>query len=110
MRAGVVTTEKRFAGGENKNRGVAGGARRLEEHGTGDDDSFKIKTVDRSLSKAIAQARNAKKMTQKMLGNQINENPKIIQEYESGKAIPSGQILSKLDKALGVRLPRPGKK
>ena len=48
-------------------------------------------------------------MTQKQLGQAINENPKIVQDYESGKAIPSGQILAKLDKALGTRLPRPGK-
>jgi len=64
MRSGAVSTEKRFAAGENKNKGVAGGARRLEEHGAGEDDSFKIKTVDKSLSKAIAQARNAKKVCQ----------------------------------------------
>jgi putative transcription factor len=45
-------------------------------------------------------------MTQKQLGAAICEHPKIIQEYECGKAKPNGQILAKLDKALGVRLPR----
>ena len=60
--SGDVQLEKRFAGGENKNRGVAGGARRLEDHGAGDDDSFKVAKVSASLSKAIAQARNAKKV------------------------------------------------
>lgn len=34
----------------------------------------------------------------------INERPQVIQEYESGKAIPSGQILNKLSRALGVTL------
>ncbi len=43
----------------------------------------------------------------------INEQPKVIQEYESGKAIPNGQILSKLSRALGTTLkknPAPAKK
>jgi putative transcription factor len=102
-RDGIIETQKRTTGGGAK-------AHRLEEHGRGDDDSFVVKKVDKSLSKAIAQARNAKKMTQKQLGAAICENPKIVQDYESGKAIPSGQILAKLDKALGTRLPRPSKK
>ena len=41
----------------------------------------------------------------------INERPQVIQEYESGKAIPSGQILGKLSRALGVTLKKnPSKK
>lgn len=40
----------------------------------------------------------------------INEKPQIIQEYESGKAIPNPQVLSKLSRALGVVLKKnPGK-
>lgn len=34
----------------------------------------------------------------------INERPTVIQEYESGKAIPNPQVLSKLSRALGVSL------
>eukprot|EP00878_Enallax_costatus_P046970 GHUV01057310.1.p1 GENE.GHUV01057310.1~~GHUV01057310.1.p1 ORF type:complete len:108 (-),score=15.90 GHUV01057310.1:139-462(-) len=34
----------------------------------------------------------------------INEKPQTIQEYESGKAIPNPQILSKLSRVLGVTL------
>jgi putative transcription factor len=67
-------------------------------------------TVDRSLSQAIQQARLAKKMTQKELATSINEKPAIIQEYEAGKAIPSGALIAKIERALGVRLPRPAKK
>lgn len=84
---------------------VSGGGsqlRKLEES----TEEFKHQTVDKELSKAISQARLAKKMTQKDLATAINERPQIIQEYESGKAIPSPQILSKLDKALGIHLPR----
>lgn len=67
---------------------------------------FAHATVDKELSKAIAAARLAKKMTQKELATAINERPQIIQEYEAGKAIPNPQILNKLDRALGIHLPR----
>merc|ERR1712154_660474 len=66
--------------------------------------------VDKSLSKAIMQARTAKKMTQKDLATAINEKPQVIAEYESGKAIPNPQIISKMERKLGCKLPRPGKK
>ncbi|CAO1615477.1 unnamed protein product [Sympodiomycopsis kandeliae] len=57
-----------------------------------------------SVGKAIGQARQAKGMNQKDLGTKINEKPQVIQEYESGKAIPNPQILAKLERALGVKL------
>jgi putative transcription factor len=34
----------------------------------------------------------------------INEKQQIINEYEQAKAIPNQQILSKLERALGVKL------
>jgi ribosome-binding protein aMBF1 (putative translation factor) len=48
-------------------------------------------------------------LTQKDLGTLINEKPQIVAEYESGKAIPNPSIITKLERALGVKLPRPGK-
>ena len=52
----------------------------------------------------------AKKMTQKELATKINEKPQVVGEYESGKAVPNGQIIVKMERVLGVKLPRPGKK
>ena len=34
----------------------------------------------------------------------INEKPQVVNEYESGKAIPNQQIISKLERAVGVKL------
>ncbi|KAA8526754.1 hypothetical protein F0562_009017 [Nyssa sinensis] len=34
----------------------------------------------------------------------INEKPQVIQEYESGKAIPNQQIITKLERALSAKL------
>mmetsp|Transcript_1182 Transcript_1182/g.1927 ORF Transcript_1182/g.1927 Transcript_1182/m.1927 type:complete len:144 (-) Transcript_1182:171-602(-) len=103
-RSGQVTTERKFASGENKSAhsAVGGNLAKLEN----ETEEFKHATVDRSLSQAIQQARLARKMTQKQLATAINEKPQIIQQYESGQAIPNPQIISKLERALGARLPR----
>jgi putative transcription factor len=79
--------------------------RKLEEA----TDVGRIAKVDKSLSKAIMQARTAKKMSQKELATAINEKPQVVGQYESGKAIPNGELISKLERKLGVKLPRPGK-
>ncbi|CAG7902959.1 unnamed protein product [Brassica rapa] len=71
-----------------------------------DDDTENLahERVPTELKKAIMQARGKKKLTQSQLAQLINEKPQVIQEYESGKAIPNQQILSKLERALGAKL------
>ena len=69
-----------------------------------DNDDFKVETVSRSLSVQIQQARNAKKMSQKELAQQLCTQPSIIQSYENGKATPDGAFLAKMSKILGVKL------
>ncbi|KHG25853.1 Multiprotein-bridging factor 1b -like protein [Gossypium arboreum] len=60
--------------------------------------------VPTELKKAIMHARMETKLTQAQLAQLINEKPQIIQEYESGKAIPNQQIIGKLERALGAKL------
>ena len=43
-------------------------------------------------------------MKQSELAQKINEKPTVIQEYESGKAVPNPQVLGKLERALKVKL------
>ncbi|MBA0809306.1 hypothetical protein Gohar_024972 [Gossypium harknessii] len=77
--------------------------RKLDE----DTENLARKKYDRvptELKKAIMQARMDKKLTQAQLAQMINEKPQIIQEYESGKAIPNQQIIGKLERALGAKL------
>lgn len=45
-----------------------------------------------------------KGLSQKDCAQKINEKPSVLQDYESGKAIPNAQILSKLERLLGVKL------
>ena len=45
-----------------------------------------------------------KQFSQKDVAQKVNEKPTVIQDYESGKAIPNPQILGKLERVLGVKL------
>jgi ribosome-binding protein aMBF1 (putative translation factor) len=49
-------------------------------------------------------ARMELKLSQKDVAQKINEKPSILQDYESGKAIPNPQILGKLERVLQVKL------
>ena len=62
--------------------------------------------VDLGVGKAIAKARGEKDPPWKQadLAQKINEKPSVINDYESGKAIPNQQILAKMERALGVKL------
>ncbi len=76
-----------------------------------DTDNFgSPKTVSDNLSRALMDARNAKKMTQKQLAQDMSVHVSIIQSYENGTAIPDPGILNKLDRALGIHLPRTKRK
>ncbi|KAI8332755.1 multi protein bridging factor 1-domain-containing protein [Blakeslea trispora] len=60
--------------------------------------------VDVSVGKAIQQGRQGKGITQKDLAQLINEKPQVVNEYESGKAIPNQNVLGKMERALGIKL------
>merc|ERR1711904_338568 len=98
-------TERKMGGANASVNSIGSAAAKLDR----ETDELSHQKVDKSLSKAIMQARLAKKMNQKQLGTAINEKPQVIQQYESGKAIPNPQVISKLERALGAKLPRPKK-
>jgi putative transcription factor len=56
------------------------------------------------MTQAMQTARMELKLSQKDVAQKINEKPSVLQDYESGKAIPNPQILSKLERTLGVKL------
>jgi putative transcription factor len=58
------------------------------------------------LGKSIEQARTAKKMTQLDLARALVVQPPIIKQYENGTAIPNNAFIAKIEKTLGVKLPR----
>lgn len=64
----------------------------------------KIETVDRKISQNIQRARQAEGLTQKELAQKVNQPLTVIQDYESGKAIPNANLINKLEKVLKTKL------
>jgi len=101
---GAVDTDKKFGAGGNQSvhTAVPANAKKLDEN----PETFRHATVSHDFKIALQQARTAKKMSQAALATAINEKGSVLNEYESGKAIPNGAIIQKLNRALGVRLPK----
>ena len=74
--------------------------RQLEQ----DMENLKVETVNKSISKAIMEARTKLKMKQKDLATKVNVQPQIIQQYENGKAKPDIGVLKKLERVLKCKL------
>lgn len=101
QRQGIpIDTEKKFAGGQNKQHVAAKNTAKLDR----ETEELHHETVGLEVSKLIQQARQAKGWTQKELATKINEKQQIINEYEAGKAIPNNVIMSKLERNLGIKL------
>jgi putative transcription factor len=66
--------------------------------------------MSHELRIVISQARNEKKMNQDQLANAVSLPKANISVYESGKMVPTGQTIVRIEKALGIKLPRPEKK
>jgi len=69
-------------------------------------ENFSVDTVSFDLKQAIQRARQQKGWNQTELARAIMEKQTVIADYESGRAIPNPNIINKLERALGVRLPR----
>ena len=69
-----------------------------------------VREMTHSIQKAIQQARLACKMSQKELATKLQVQISVINDYENGKAVPNNLFISKLEKALGTKLPRAKKK
>ena len=94
-----VESVKKFNAAKNVQHQPAISAKKLES-----DEDVTIPKVSHNLSMKIQQARLASGLTQKELATKINEKPSVINEYESGKAVPNNQILAKLERSLNVKL------
>merc|ERR1719378_680729 len=71
-----------------------------------DMENTKHDTVSHELRTALQKARVAKGMTQKALATALNERVQLVNEYESGKAIPNTQLIVKMERVLSCKLPR----
>lgn len=101
QRSGVpIETSKKFAAGSNRQHQVDKNSASLDR----EFDELKHASVSIDVARTIQQARNAKNMTQKEFATAINEQERVVKEYEQGKAIPNNQVLAKMERVLGVKL------
>jgi len=102
LRSGApVQTIKKFDAGSNKKATApVVNARKLEE----ETEPAALDRISTEVRQAIQKARLEKKMSQTELAKLINEQPKVVQEYENGKAVPNQAILAKMERVLGVKL------
>eukprot|EP00916_Digyalum_oweni_P013632 GHVL01022394.1.p1 GENE.GHVL01022394.1~~GHVL01022394.1.p1 ORF type:complete len:138 (+),score=24.72 GHVL01022394.1:30-443(+) len=98
-----VEVVKKYAGGKNSGaQHPQMNTKTLDE----DNEHLKHARVSHEFRIALQQARQAKGMTQQALAQEISEKGSVINEYENGKAIPNGQVVQKLNRALGTTLPK----
>ncbi|VDM20497.1 unnamed protein product [Hydatigera taeniaeformis] len=95
-----IQTEKKWAAGSNKQHTNPKNINKLDE----ETEDFHHATISPDVGRLIMQGRQDANLTQKELATKINEKPQVIAEYEQGKAIPNQTILSKLERALGIKL------
>jgi putative transcription factor len=101
QRRGVeIDTNKKYAAGQNKQHSANKNTATLDR----ETEELHHVTVSLDVSKIIQQARQAKGFTQKELATKINEKPQVVNDYESGKAIPNQQVMSKLERTLETKL------
>lgn len=97
---GVVGTEKKYGSTNTKSNPEGQRLTKIDAV----DDVVPTKKVEANVGKAIQQARQEKKLTQKDLATKINEKPNVVNDYEAGRAVPNQQLLGKMERALGVKL------
>ena len=61
------------------------------------------------LKIAIAQARQQKGWNQEQFAKMIQIPKADVNSWEAGKTVPPGAFIARMDKVLGVKLPRPNK-
>jgi len=71
-------------------------ARRVEN----ETEHFRVDTVSSDVAGEIRNGRVRKGWTQKQLATAVNEKVDVIRAWEAGKAIPNGNLLVKIRRAL----------
>jgi ribosome-binding protein aMBF1 (putative translation factor) len=70
------------------------------------DDTVKVKVISLEFRQALTNARVNKNLTRQQLAEQINEQESVIKNYENGTTIANNNIIQKINKVLGITLPK----
>ena len=62
--------------------------------------------VPSNFGQLIANGRTAKQMTQKLLATRLGIAVTVLSRVEAGREIPTNAMIAKIERVLGVKLPR----
>jgi len=96
----AIETTKKFNAATNKQHQTSLNTSKLDK----ETEQLHHETVGLDVGRLIQQGRQNKNMTQKDLATKINEKPQVINDYEAGRAVPNQQILTKIERVLGMKL------
>ena len=95
-----VTTESKYGAAQNKHTSTTMNTAKLDR----ETEELRHDKIPLELGKLIQKGRQMKNLTQKELATKICEKPQVVNEYESGKAVPNQAILGKMERALEIKL------
>ncbi|KAJ8347007.1 hypothetical protein SKAU_G00284080 [Synaphobranchus kaupii] len=95
-----LETTKKWSAGQNKQHLVTKNTAKLDS----ETEELHHDRVPLEVGRVIQLGRQDKGLTQKDLATKINEKPQIIADYESGRAIPSNQVMGKIERTIGLKL------
>jgi putative transcription factor len=95
----------------SKTTGNKAHAQNLNIHKILDDEHpLEIKEYPKEIASQVARIRAEKKLTQEQLATKIMEKFIVIKDLESAQGTYDPQVITKIEKALGVKIDRPWKK
>ena len=95
----------------NKNKGAAQAIADYDPlAGAGSDEEQKLEVVSHECAVAVANARHAKQWSQAQLAKAVNEKTGMIVDIENGSAPYNADLINRIERALGVQIPRGRKK
>ncbi|KFM78807.1 endothelial differentiation-related factor 1-like [Stegodyphus dumicola] len=96
----AIETTKKFNAATNKQHQTTLNTSKLDK----ETEQLHHETVGLDVGRLIQQGRQNKGLTQKDLATRINEKPQVINDYEAGRAVPNQQILTKIERVIGMKL------
>lgn len=95
-----VEVEKKYSAAKNRHQSTSLNTARLDA----ETEKLSHNKVGLDVGRLIQQARANKNWKREEFAAKICEKALVVTDYENGSAIPNNQILSKMERALGIKL------
>mmetsp|Transcript_11766 Transcript_11766/g.12933 ORF Transcript_11766/g.12933 Transcript_11766/m.12933 type:complete len:137 (+) Transcript_11766:40-450(+) len=97
-----IPGSKRYGGANQTGNNYRGNVRRMEDEEG--EESMRHQRVPASIARKIRSNRSTKGWSQKELATRLKQNMRVVQDWESGKAMFNKRMLANFERALGTKL------